>query len=168
MTIFILAMISVVNFFLQSSVLPYMSISGVVPNTALILIICIAIYKGRYYGGIFGLFIGLIQDILFSSVIGINAFIYFFLGYFVGVMEHRLIRNNIIVPVLFSTVGVIYYNFFYYIFMYFLSKNIPFLSFAKEIILIELIYTSILAIPIYKAFEYNFKEPTISFGNRQR
>lgn len=168
MTIFVLALISLVNFYLQISVFPYISISGVVPNTALILIICISIFKGRYYGSFFGLFIGLIQDILFSSVIGINAFIYFFLGYFIGLMEHRLIRNNIIVPVLFSIGGVIYYNFLYYIFMYFLSRNIPFLSFTKNILLIEIIYTSILSIPIYKAFEYKFREPAISFGNRQR
>lgn len=168
MTIVVLALISLVNFLIQTTVFPYMSVSGVVPNTALILIICIAIYKGRYYGAFFGLFIGLSQDILFSSVVGINAFIYFFLGYLVGIMEHRLIRNNIIVPVLFSIGGLIYYNFFYYIFMYFLSRNIPFLSFTRNIILIELIYTSILSIPIYKAFEYKFREPTISFGNRQR
>lgn len=168
MTIFVLGIISLVNFFLQSSVFPYISISGVVPNTALILIICIAIYKGKYYGGFFGLFIGLLQDIIFSAVIGINGFIYFFIGYFIGLMEYKLIRNNIIIPVLFSIIGVIYYNFSYYVFMYFLSRDIPFLSFTKHIILIELIYTTILSIPIYKAFEYKFKEPTINFGNRQR
>lgn len=168
MTILILAILSLVNFFIQSSVLPYVSISGVVPNTALVLIICIATYKGRYYGGFFGLIIGLLQDVLFSSVIGINAFIYFFLGYFVGTMEHRLIRDSVVVPILFSIIGVIYYNFAYYIFMYFLSRNIPFLSFTREIILIEMIYTAVLSIPIYKAFEYKFKEPTISFGNKQR
>lgn len=83
-------------------------------------------------------------------------------------MEHRLIRDSVVVPILFSIIGVIYYNFAYYIFMYFLSRNIPFLSFTREIILIEMIYTAVLSIPIYKAFEYKFKEPTISFGNKQR
>lgn len=168
MTIFVLILLSLINFLIQTTVFPYISISGVVPNTALVLIICIGIYKGRYYGGFFGLFIGIIQDILFSSAIGINAFIYFFLGYFVGIMEHRLIRSNVIVPVLFSIGGVIYYNFLYYIFMYILSRNIPFLSFTRNIILIEIIYTAILSIPIYKAFEYRFREPTISFGNSKR
>lgn len=168
MIIFVLGLICIINFFLQSSIFPYISILGVVPNTALILIICISIYKGRYYGSFFGLFIGLLQDIIFSSVIGINGLIYFFLGYLIGVSENRLIRNNIIVPVIFSILGLIYYNFFYYVFLYFLSRDIPFLSFARENLLIEIVYTCLLSIPIYKVFDYKFREPTISFGNRKR
>lgn len=168
MTIFILFIMSLANFLLQSNVLPYMSISGVVPNTALILIICISIYKGRYYGGFFGIFIGLIQDILFSSVIGINGLIYFVLGYFVGTIKDRLIKNNIIVIILFSILGVIYYNFSYYIFMYFLSRNITLQSFSRGIILIEIIYTALLSIPIYKIFEYNFKKLEINFVTSKR
>ena len=168
MSIFILVLISIVNLLIQSTVFPYLSIMGVVPNTALILIICIGIYKGRYYGGFFGIFIGLVQDVLFSPVIGINAFIYFFLGYFVGLVEDRLVKSNIIRGILYTILGIIYYNFSYYIFTYFLSKEIPFLLFTKDILLIEIIYTSILSIPVYKAFEYRFREPTISFGNKQR
>lgn len=167
MIILILVIISLANFFLQSNVLPYISISGVVPNTALILIICISIYKGKYYGGFFGIFIGLMQDILFSSVIGINALIYFIFGYFIGNIEHKIIKRNIIIPILLSVVGVIYYNFSYYIFMYFLSRNITLQVFSQQIIVIEIIYTAIISVPILIAFKYNFKKLELSFGNNR-
>ena len=119
MIIFVLILLTLFNFFLQSSLLPYISIFGVVPNTSIILILCIALFKGKAYGAIFGLFIGLLQDVVFSPIIGINAFIYFFLGYFLGTIENRLIRENMFIPILFSVLGVIYYNFSYYVFTYF-------------------------------------------------
>lgn len=168
MTIIILILLVLLNFFLQSSFLPYISVFDVVPNTSIIIIICISLFKGRFYGAIFGLFIGLLQDMIFSPIIGINAFIYFFLGYFLGTIENRLIRENIFIPIIFSVLGVIYYNFSYYVFTYFLSQEIPFLYFAKKVLLTEIIYTTILSVPVYKIFSKVFASPTISFNRKQR
>ncbi|MCQ4923716.1 rod shape-determining protein MreD [Tissierella carlieri] len=166
MIVLILTIVVLLNFFLQSSILPYINILGVVPNTALLIVISIALYKGRFYGGFVGLVIGIVQDIVFSPVIGVNAFIYFFAGYLVGLVENKLTKENIFIPILFSILGTIYYNFSYYVFMFFLSKNIPFLSFAKDILVIETIYNCVLSIPIYKIFSKIFVVPTIRFGNR--
>lgn len=166
MTIFILALVVIGNFFLQSSILSYINILGVVPNTALLVIISISLFKGRFYGGFTGLIIGILQDIVFSSVIGIHSFIYFFLGYSVGLVENKLTKDNIFIPLLFSIIGIIYFNFSYYVFMFFLSRDIPLLSFARNILLIEIIYTGILSIPIYKIFSKIFLVPTMRFGKR--
>ncbi len=166
MIVFILAIVILLNFFLQSSILPYINILGVVPNTALLIVISIALYKGRFYGGFMGIVIGIIQDIVFSPVVGVNAFIYFFAGYLVGLVENKLTKENIFIPILFSILGTIYYNFSYYVFMFFLSKDIPFLSFVKDILVIETIYNCVLSIPIYKIFSKIFVVPTIRFGNR--
>lgn len=166
MVILILSIVVILNLVLQSSILPYLSIFGVVPNTAILIIIAVSLHKGRYYGGFLGLIMGLLQDIIFSPVIGINAFIYFFAGYFVGMVENKLTKDNVIIPLLFSIIGIIYYNFSYYVFMFFLSKDIPFLTFAKDILLIEIIYSSIFSIPIYKMFSKVFVEPKIRFGSK--
>lgn len=166
MTIFILIIVVLLNFFLQSTIFPYISILEVVPDTALLIVIAIALLRGKYYGGFIGLAMGLLQDIIFSPVIGINAFIYFFAGYTIGIIENKLSRDNLFIPLLFSIIGTIYYNFTYYTFMFFLSKNIPFLSFTKNIMLIEILYNGVLAIPVYKIFSKIFVEPTIRFGRR--
>ena len=166
MIIFIFTLLMLLNFFLQSSLIPYLSIFGVVPNTSIILILCIALFKGKKYGSIFGLFIGLLQDIVFSPIIGINAIIYFFLGYFLGIIENRLIRDNMFIPILFSSLAIIYYNFSYYVFTYFLSQEILFLSLAKNILLTEIIYTTILSLPIYKIFSKAFTSSTVIFNRK--
>ncbi|WP_353096646.1 rod shape-determining protein MreD [Tissierella praeacuta] len=166
MTVLILILVVLVNFFLQSSILPYVNILGVVPNTALLIVISISLFRGRYYGGFIGLIIGLIQDIVFAPVIGINAFIYFFAGYLVGLVENKVTKENMLIPILFSIQGTIYYNFSYYVFMFFLSRDIPFLSFVKDVLLIEIIYNGVLSIPIYKIFSKIFVVPKIRFGSR--
>ena len=166
MTILILLVVLLLNFFLQSTIIPYVSILGVVPNTALLIVVAISLLRGKYYGGFMGLFIGLLQDIVFSPVIGINAFIYFFAGYFIGLVENKLSRDNLFIPLVFSIVGTIYYNFAYYIFMFFLSRDIPFLSFTKNIMIIEIIYNAFLSIPMYMIFSKFFVKPRIRFGSR--
>lgn len=166
MTIFILLLVVLVNFILQSTILPYMPILGVVPNISLLVVITISLYKGKLYGGIIGIIIGLIQDILFSPIIGLNAFIFFFAGYLIGLIENKLIKDNIIIPILLSIIGTLYYNFTYYIFMFFLSHEIEFLSFAKDVLLIETIYNSVLIVPIYIIFSKIFTVPQIRFGSK--
>ncbi|HEY8362705.1 MAG TPA: rod shape-determining protein MreD [Tissierellaceae bacterium] len=164
--IFILAIL--ISFVLQTAVFPYIRIFGVEPNIALLVVISIAIFKGRFYGAFLGLIVGLIQDVLFSPVIGVNAFILFFAGYFVGLIENKLIKENIFIPIILSILGTIYYNFLYYVFMFFLSKNISFLSFTNDILLVEIIYNGVLSIPTYKIFSKIFFVPKIRFGSRQR
>lgn len=77
-TIIILLMI-IFNLVIQTTIIPYFSIMGIVPNTVLVLIVVIALKVGRVKGAMFGLIAGFMQDILFSSTIGINAFILFLL-----------------------------------------------------------------------------------------
>lgn len=166
MVIFILALTVLLNFYLQSSILPYIGVLGVVPNTAILIIVAVSLLKGRFYGGFTGVAIGLVQDIVFSPVIGVNAFIYFFAGYAVGLVENKFTKDNVLIPLLFSIFGIVYYNFSYYVFMFFLSQDIPFLSFAKDMLLVEIIYSSILSIPVFKLFSKIFVAPTIRFGSK--
>lgn len=77
MTIILIFLTIILNLVLQSTILPYFEIIGKVPNTGLIIVVIIALAKGRYYGGLFGMLIGLLQDMLFSTTIGVNAIIYF-------------------------------------------------------------------------------------------
>ena len=77
MKIFLIVLTVIINLIIQSTLIPYFEILGVVPNTALIIVVVLALAKGKYYGGVFGLIIGLLQDIIFSVTIGVNGFIFF-------------------------------------------------------------------------------------------
>lgn len=156
----------ILNLILQSTILPYFAILGVVPNTALIIVVVLALAKGKVYGGIFGLIIGLLQDVMFSLTIGVNGFIYFFIGYFIGFIEDTFARDNILNPILFTALGTIFYNITYSIFMYFLSRHLTFIDAVMSVFSIEVVYNCIVSIIIYKLFQNVFLEPKIRFNKK--
>jgi rod shape-determining protein MreD len=165
-TILIIFLTIIINFILQSTILPYISILGVVPNTTLVIVVIISLLRGKYYGSFTGLIMGLLQDIIFSPVIGVNGFIYFFIGYFVGLGENRLSKDSVLIPILITIVSTLFYNFAYYVFMFFLSREILFLPLVKNIVPIEVLYNSLVSIGIYKIFSKILIVPSIRFGRR--
>lgn len=166
MTITALIIILISNIILQSSILPFLSFFGYAPNTGLVLVVIIALRKGKYYGGFFGLALGLIQDILFGQVVGVNALILFFVGYLIGIIEDIFDIENIVIPVVFSGISTILYNFSYYTIMFFLSMDISREVMIKNVFSIEIIYNTIFALLIYKLFAKIFVIPNLSFGKR--
>ncbi|WP_072743376.1 rod shape-determining protein MreD [Sporanaerobacter acetigenes] len=163
---FIMFMIVLANFILQSTVFQYLGIFGVIPNTTLIIVVCIAILKGKKVGGVVGVLAGLLQDIIFSTTIGPNAFVYFFIGYFVGMIEQKFYKESSFIPFIFTAISTIVYHGLYFVVIYFLGIKIHFPLFLKNVVLIEILYNSILAIPIYKWFSNIFVVPSIRFGRR--
>ena len=161
-----MAILILINLIFQTTILPYFSIFGFVPNTALVLTVVIAIMRGRYYGIFFGLAIGIVQDILFGNVIGVNAFIYSMIGFSIGMIQNLLNIENTLVPTLFSGISTIVYNFAYAVFIYFLSREITFAILVSKTFSIEIIMNSFIAIFIYKLLFKVLKIPTLKFGNR--
>ncbi len=159
-------LIIIVNFILQCTVFQYVRILGIIPNTTLVIVVCIAILKGRHIGGTLGLVAGLLQDIMFSSTIGTNALVLFFIGYLVGMADQKIYKDSLLVPFIFTIISTLGYHSLYYVLMFFLGNTVRFTYFFKRVILIEMLFNSILAIPIYKWFLNIFTIPSIRFGKR--
>mgnify|MGYP003016086923 CR=1 FL=1 len=158
--------IIVVNFILQSTILQSINILGIVPNTTLVIVVSIALLKGKRTGGIVGLLAGLLQDIIFSPTIGPNAFVYFFIGYLIGLSEQKVFKDSLFIPFIFTIITSLAYHGVYCVFMYFLGTNIRFHFFLRDSVLLETLYNSILIMPIYKWFSNIFTVPSIKFGRR--
>lgn len=166
MIILLLFLTILINLVIQSTILPYFEIFGVVPNTALIIVVVIALAKGKYYGGLFGIIIGLLQDILFSLTLGINAMIFFFIGYFIGFVEDTFVRDNMVNPIIFTGLGTIFYSIVYSLFLYFLSREISFIDAVNKVFSLEVVYNCVVSILIYKMYQLLFTQPKIRFGKR--
>lgn len=158
--------IIVINFILQCTVFQYVNVLGIIPNTTLIIVVSIAILKGRHIGGVVGLFAGFLQDIMFSSTIGPNAFVLFFIGYLVGMTDQKIYKESLLVPFIATVLSTLAYHSLYYVLIFFLGSNIRFSYFFKRVLLIEMLFNSILAMPIYKWFLNIFTVPSIRFGKR--
>ena len=166
MTTFLVSMTLILNLILQSVILPGVKILGTTPNTALAIVVVIALSKGRIYGGIVGLISGLVLDVMFSMTIGIGAFILFFTGYLTGFASDSFAKENAVNPVLFTVVGTVFYNALFAMFMFFTSRNITLESAVRSIFSFELILNGIAAILIYFLFRKIFSRPQIRFNRR--
>lgn len=166
MIILLLVLIIILNTIFQTTILPYFTIFGYLPNTALIFTVIIAVLRGKYYGIFFGLAIGIIQDTLFGTVIGVNALLYAMIGYSVGIAKNVLNTENIIVPTFFTVMATISYNFLYAIVIYFLSREITLYAMIKNTFSIEIILNLLISMTIYKSLSKIFIVPKLKFGNR--
>jgi len=163
---FVIILTILINLILESTIIPSFWIFEVSPSTGLIIVVVLAILNGKTTGAIVGLIVGLLQDLLFSPVIGINSFIYFFIGYLVGLAETKLSKDNILLPILMTILSTFGYHLTYYLFMYFLNYNEHLIKFFKEVALMEILNNSILSIPVFKLLSKLFVAPTIRFGKK--
>ena len=161
-------LILLLNFIFQSTILQHFKVLGVVPNTALILVVIYGILKGKYKGAFIGLAAGLVQDIFFGGPIGLNALIYFSIGYTSGLLDDKVFKENLALPFLTIIISTVAYHGMYYLFMLFLSKDASFISMIKDILLIEMVYNSVLAIFLYKKILKHYRAPSIKFTKKIR
>lgn len=156
MNVYLLVVMVISNFILQSTILGHLRIAGILPNTALIIVITVSIIYGRKEGITAGVLSGVLQDIFFGKAIGINILIYISIGYIIGGVESKVFKDNYITPLLFIVFATIYYNSVYFVFMHFLRQSISYFYVFKSIILVEVIYNAIVGIVFYRIFYRRF------------
>ncbi|MDD2420806.1 MAG: rod shape-determining protein MreD [Heliobacteriaceae bacterium] len=86
------------NVILQTTLLTYFEIGGVKPNLVLILVCFFAILNGSRAGGIFGFLAGLFLDLASGRYLGLNALAFAAVGAVLGMLEYRLYKDNLLVP----------------------------------------------------------------------
>ncbi len=163
MKILIIGLLVIINLIFSSSIAPYISIMEIVPNTSILILVSVSLIERKINGGILGLFIGLLQDIIFGSTIGINALVYFIIGYILTNSNIRISRDNLTTPLLFSIGMIILYNLLYFIILYFTGVEVSIIHYVRKKLVVELIYSAILMIPIYKGISKIFISPMIKF-----
>jgi rod shape-determining protein MreD len=78
---------------LQTAVLPYARVAGVVPDLGLVATVAIAYYEGPELGAIFGFASGLAMDLFLQTPMGLGALSFALTGYFIGVLQGALLRS---------------------------------------------------------------------------
>lgn len=138
------------NFILQSTIFQYFRIGGILPNTALLIVVTMSILYGRKKGVATGVLAGLLQDLFFGKAIGINVLIYASIGYIIGGVENKVFKDNYITPFLFIVTATIYYHSIYFVFMHFLRQSVSYISVLKSVVMVEIIYNLIIGIIFYR------------------
>lgn len=92
---------------LQSTVLSYATILGVIPQVALVVVICLAFTDGERVGLVAGFTAGLLQDLQLpaGSIVGLYALVYTLAGYAAGILREYAPAESVWTPVLTVAAG---------------------------------------------------------------
>ena len=139
-----------INIVFQSTILQGFSIAGVIPNTAIIIVVSMALLRGSTEGAICGTAAGLLQDVLFGSSIGYYALLGMLLGYFAGKFNKGFYRENYALPIIVSIAASIAYESLIFFTSVLFSGNTMYFYFFIKIILPETVYNAVATIIIYR------------------
>lgn len=156
-----MGIIIILNLILQSTVMQYIRIYDVLPNTALILVISFAIYNGKNKGAIIGFIIGVLQDIVFARIVGLNTLLYMLTGYLVGATNQKIFKDNLIIPFIMTALATTFYESINMLFIYLLGYRIELFNVFKKMLVVEVLYNSIMSVFIYIYVSKLYKSKTM-------
>lgn len=84
-----IAAMLILNMVMQTVFFPRIDTIGVLPDTLVVLCVCLGALDGGLMGMWTGLFGGLLIDLLFATTVGYNALVYMLLGFLAGRMKDR-------------------------------------------------------------------------------
>ena len=119
-----MAILILVSIILQSTVCQMISIASIKPNLL----------------------------IFFNSIIGFNALIYLWVGYFSGYFYRIFYDDDIKTPLFLISISDLIYGIVQYGFMFLMRGRIHFFRYLGRVILPEVLYTLILTIVLYRLF----------------
>ena len=151
---FFLFLAAFLGIVLRDTVFNGLSVAGGKPDFVLSLVVFFAIFRGSVQGGLMGVALGLLEDLMTGRFIGINAICKGLLGYLVGVSERNLYKNNFFVPIAAILVATFLNTVFYYLFSVLIGGHVG----LEKLILSTIpdaVYNMCFS-PVFYAVFYNF------------
>ncbi|MDO5718504.1 MAG: rod shape-determining protein MreD [Tissierellia bacterium] len=156
---FIAVLITII---LQVSIFSRIEVFGVSPNLAIPVITALSIGFGSFSGGYSGLAMGLVEDILFSKVIGFRALIYFVMGFMIGNNEYRLnIKENKTGMIITAISTFAFYLVFLAVQLF--IGNTKLINYLKGPIFLEIFMNIIIYYLVMKIFRKIFIFPNVRY-----
>ncbi|MCD8214964.1 MAG: rod shape-determining protein MreD [Clostridiales bacterium] len=146
--------IILINFILQTTMFGAVSIIGIKPNTALIIVVSIAFIQGELDGILTGLFAGFLQDSFFSLYLGCHIFIYVSAAFVCGYCFKAFYKESFLLPIALAAAADLYSSFVFYVFNILLRGYFNILGFITSVILPELVYTMLISAFLYRLIFY--------------
>ena len=144
-----MSIIALISYVLQVTFLNYIGIYNIKPNLIVITTISYALIRGKEEGAVYGLFSGLLLDILGGKVIGLFALMGMILGLTIGYLNKNLYNENYLVAIALTACGTFVYNLVYFIIWHFGYVQSQFGWYLISYIIPETIYNTAFSIFIY-------------------
>ena len=146
----IIALLIILTFIIQTTIFKTLTVASVAPNLLLILTVTFGFMRGKKSGIWIGFFCGLCIDLLYSGTVGMNALIYMYIGYLNGFLYKVFYDEDIKVPVILIGLSDFVYCVITYILQFLMRVRLDFMGYFQHIIILEMVYTIVISIIIYR------------------
>ncbi|WP_231702781.1 rod shape-determining protein MreD [Desulfocucumis palustris] len=151
----VLLIFSFVALLLQSSTFNSFQIWGIKPDLVLLIIVFNAFLRGHREGAFAGFCVGLLQDIITGSYIGLNALTYMAVGYLVGMTQSKLYKDSSLIMMFLMLAASLVEQFLKYLLMSYTGVLISPLVALIRVMIPTAIYTALLVPLLYKKFQHS-------------
>jgi len=150
------AMLLVLLYALQTSLLTFVSFDGFSANLMLLLTVSVAYLRGHKFGAFFGFTAGLLQDLTTGSYFGLATFSYMTAGLVFGKFSVNLFREQSLLPVISSIPALALHFAITIAFLFLLGQSVDLIKFVRHDFWPVAILQIVLAYPVHRlAFELN-------------
>ncbi|MCD7778978.1 MAG: rod shape-determining protein MreD [Clostridiales bacterium] len=158
----------IINFIFQTTVFEAVSIMGIKPDTALIIVVSVAFIQGEFDGIVTGLFAGLLQDSFFSLYLGCHMFIYASIAFVCGCFFKGFYKESFFLPIALCAAADLYSSLVFYVLNMLLRGYFNILGFFTSVMLPEFVYTMLVSAFIYRLVYYVTEIINNRFGEQRR
>ncbi len=141
----------VVGFVIQTSLLSFFNIFGVIPNIPLMLIVIFSMMSDGVTGGILGIMTGVLYDSMIYDVFGIYTVIFFIIGSLIGNYSEYMLRENSASYAVVTATSTAVMHFLMYLILFFLRYKVGSAGGILYGIVIEILLNTVLVIFLLKA-----------------
>ncbi|GAA0718607.1 rod shape-determining protein MreD [Clostridium malenominatum] len=137
--------ITLILFIADNSIIPFLSIGGYIPSLVFVFVINYSIINGSHEGLWLGAYAGLLQDVYFNNVLGVNAFANMICCVIAGYIGINIFKEKILIPVVSTFLLSIFKGLILFILLYIVKVNTSLRS-----ILVNSLYNMLLSIVAYR------------------
>ena len=154
-----IALVIIVSLILQTTIFSRINVFSTNTNIYIPIIVGLSLGFGPYIGGYSGLIIGLIEDILFSNILGIRALIYFVIGFIIGNSQAGINKEDMRAGLFLTSISTMINFILNEIITVMVGGKINFINYLTGPIFVETILNSIIYIFIFLFFKKIFVFP---------
>lgn len=144
------AVATIFIFILQCTMFKALSLAGISPNLLVLFTASIGFMRGKKEGMLVGIVSGVLTDIFYCDVFGVNVLIFMYVGYINGIFNKHFLPEDYRLPLVLIGISDLIYGGAMYILRFLFRSKLGLGYYFLNIMVPEAVYTVLLAIILFK------------------
>jgi rod shape-determining protein MreD len=159
MKIILWIVVIALTYVVQCSLIPLATVNGIKPDLLLIVVLSTGLLTGKEKGVAVGFFAGMLADIASGGIFGCHTLSKMAIGYGAGMLERKVFKENILLPLLAVMVATVLHTILMTIILVVMGYKIEIIPLLSHNLLPLMAYNIIMAIPIHMLiYKLNYAE----------